>query len=205
VLKPALSCSTAPPLFGGSISVDGRSLRGHDLGDTVSYEYDPTPMPQFVRKARPADLQEVKALMEETWSLSNSELLPDFTVKQLIGENSISMLIQNRWPDLWIAEDENTLLGVLGATQEGYIWACYVRLDRQRQGIGGALMSAAEGYFRDLGLSDLTLDILEGNTAAEMFYRSRGWLENSRKAEHLPGHTATSIHFSFSLIKPKDS
>ena len=157
---------------------------------------------QSVRKARPEDLPELKAVLEQTWTQSNSEVLPDFTVERLIGENSIATLINKRLSDCWVAEGNNTLLGVLGATHEGYIWACYVRIDWQRQGIGSALMAAVEDHFRGRGLSELNLDIIDRNVAAQMFYRSRGWVENERRTVNLPGYKATSIRLSLNLIEP---
>lgn len=138
-------------------------------------------------------------LMEQTWSQSNAELLPTDTVKQLLGDNSVAALVNSRMDDLWLADDGTEVLGVLGVTPEGYVWACYVRSDRQRQGVGKALMSAAEDHFRSRGAKSLSLDIIEGNSAAEAFYASQGWMETSRRTESLPGHTATSVQLSLIL------
>ena len=152
-----------------------------------------------VRRALPDDLNAVAVLVEEAWTASNTELLPDITISKLLAENSIAGLVASRSQELWLAEEGEALLAVLGASTDGYIWACYVLPDHQRRGIGGLLLTAAEEHFRRQGLALLSLDIIEGNTAAQGFYCSKGWTEDSRRIEHLPDHTVTAIRYTFAL------
>lgn len=45
------------------------------------------------------------------------------------------------------------------------------------RGIGRALLAAVEGYARDQGCSNLTLEVLEDNTPARALYASFGFLD----------------------------
>ena len=152
-----------------------------------------------VRRSGPDDLKAVADLVEHAWTASNAELLPDITIAKLLAENSIAGLVASRSQELWLAEEQDELLAVLGASADGYIWACYVVPAHQRRGIGGLLLSTAEDHFRCQGLSSLSLDIIEGNAVAQDFYRAKGWQEESRRLEHLPEHTATAVRYIYPL------
>ncbi len=136
---------------------------------------DKTQVSVKVRRTGPDDLTAVSDLVQHAWTASNAELLPDITIAKLLAENSIAGLVTSRSQELWLAEEQGELLAVLGASAEGYIWACYVVPNQQRRGIGGLLLSTVEDHFRRRGLASLSLDIIEGNTAAKDFYRAKGW------------------------------
>ena len=139
------------------------------------------------------------ALVEAVWSLSNSEMLPAETLAALTQHNSIANIMASRSQDLWLAESGNTLAGVMGVNADGYLWACYVDPAFQRMGVASALIDAAVSHFRAKGLAQLSLDLIEGNASATAFYTARGWVEQSRRSETLPGHEATVIRYEFNL------
>jgi ribosomal protein S18 acetylase RimI-like enzyme len=47
-------------------------------------------------------------------------------------------------------------------------------MSHQCLGVGAQLLAAVETHYRTHGLGAMTLDILEGNTAAQEFYVARG-------------------------------
>lgn len=151
------------------------------------------PAPFCIRRAGPDDLAAATGLIEHAWSTSNAEFLPAVTISTLSAENSIAGLIASRSQELWLAEVGDKLVAVVGADSIGYVWACYVDPQLQGQGIGKALMAEVKAYFKDKTLSFLHLDIIKENTAALGFYLAQGWVEESRRPEPLPGHTATAI------------
>ena len=108
-------------------------------------------------------------------------------------------MIASRSQELWLAELRGTLAAVLGVDTSGYVWACYVHPDHQRKGIGGALMSAVKAYFKEKDVTFLYLDLIDGNTSAQTFYLAQGWVEESRRPESLPDHTATAIRLTYAL------
>jgi ribosomal protein S18 acetylase RimI-like enzyme len=80
------------------------------------------------------------------------------------------------------------LVGRLGATivatammgHDGHRgWVYYVAVDpvRQKQGLGRAIMNAAEGWLRGAGLPKLQLLVRRENAKAGAFYRSIGYEE----------------------------
>lgn len=153
----------------------------------------------LIRRAGPDDLADATTLVEHAWTASNAEFLPSTTIALLTAENSIAGLIASRSQELWLAEHQGALAAVLGVDTTGYVWACYVHPEHQRKGIGGALMSAVKAYFKAKGVPHLYLDLIDGNTAAETFYLAQGWVEESRRPESLPGHTATAIRLIYPL------
>jgi GNAT superfamily N-acetyltransferase len=50
-----------------------------------------------------------------------------------------------------------------------------VAAEAEGQGVGRALLEAAEGWTREQGLSMLTLNVFEGNTRARTVYERLGY------------------------------
>jgi ribosomal protein S18 acetylase RimI-like enzyme len=61
--------------------------------------------------------------------------------------------------------------------QDGYIGELAVAEHAARQGIGRALIDAAESWARDAGLTNLTLHTGSYNTSARAFYAALGFAE----------------------------
>ena len=62
----------------------------------------------------------------------------------------------------------------------GWIYSLAVHPDRQRYGIGSALMKHAEIELSELGCMKINLQIVEGNEAVENFYRIHGYATEKR-------------------------
>jgi ribosomal protein S18 acetylase RimI-like enzyme len=90
--------------------------------------------------------------------------------------------------DTWcvlVAEDNNKLVGqIAGELRQpapvfepqtyGYVTDIVVAPCARRQGIGKALFSALEAWFRAQGAAYLQLQVLESNPASQAFWRAMG-------------------------------
>jgi len=73
--------------------------------------------------------------------------------------------------DLWVADAQGLLAGFL-AVQGSYVDRLYVHPDRQRQGVGAALLARA----RELSPEGLELHTHQRNEKACAFYEKHGFL-----------------------------
>ncbi|MFC7621405.1 GNAT family N-acetyltransferase [Microlunatus sp. GCM10028923] len=86
---------------------------------------------------------------------------------------------------VFVAERSGRILGFAGVAErthfsgelDGYLGELVVAPDAERQGVGRALVTAAEGWAGARGLRRLTLDTGAANQGARAFYRSLGYLE----------------------------
>ena len=91
----------------------------------------------------------------------------------------------------WVAVDEADLpIGFLSAMPVGqdlHIWELAVQLDRQRNGVGRALVETAMAYAYRLGLAAITLTTFRDVPWNEPFYTGFGFdiLETDRMGERL--------------------
>jgi ribosomal protein S18 acetylase RimI-like enzyme len=84
------------------------------------------------------------------------------------------------WALVW--RDRGRVIGtVIGAWDglRGWIYHLAVTESRRTEGIGGALLQAAENRLRDAGVRQINLMVYHENGAAEAFYLRRGY-------EHTP-------------------
>ncbi|MBE0669555.1 MAG: GNAT family N-acetyltransferase [Anaerolineales bacterium] len=88
-----------------------------------------------------------------------------------------------RDPDLFlIAESENQIVGtIIGAFdgRRGIIYHLAVHKNYRGRGIGGQLLAEVEKRLQAKGCLKCLLHVLEGNTEAMEFYKSRGWQRNT--------------------------
>jgi ribosomal protein S18 acetylase RimI-like enzyme len=85
-------------------------------------------------------------------------------------------------PDLFlVAALRGRLVGTVMAGYEGHRgWINYLAVapDHRRQGIGSALMGAAEAALRSLGCPKVNLQVRRSNTDVLQFYRAVGFTED---------------------------
>jgi GNAT superfamily N-acetyltransferase len=84
----------------------------------------------------------------------------------------------------WVCEIDSDMVGFIGASVtpsfavnglHGRIVALVVDDTRQRQGIGGALLRAAEDWLRSLGALDVIVNSRLTRLDAHAFYESKGY------------------------------
>lgn len=77
--------------------------------------------------------------------------------------------------------DGDRLVGTVMVGDDGHRgWVYYVAVatDRRREGIGSALLAAAEEWLRARGAVKLQLMVRDDNVAARAFYEERGFVVN---------------------------
>ncbi len=115
-----------------------------------------------------ADFEGVAALWEEVGMWPH------------VGEDRAwfeAALRRNRGSALVWRGDGRVLGTVMAAWDglRGWIYHLAVTESRRRQGMGAALLTAAEERLRDMGVKQINLMVYEENGAAEGFYAKRGY------------------------------
>ena len=92
---------------------------------------------------------------------------------------SLELMLTDRAMGIVALKEERVVgyVGMMCVLDEGQIINVAVRADERRCGIGRTLMKAAEGYAKERGISFLSLEVRESNTAARSLYSSLGWEE----------------------------
>jgi len=107
---------------------------------------------------QPADLDGARRFIHARLQANDSVLLVAERDRQLVGLGqlypSFSSLSMNR---IWILND------------------LFVAREHRRGGVGGALMSAAEGVARQSGAKGLVLSTKRTNAPAKALYEAHGW------------------------------
>lgn len=121
-----------------------------------------------VEPMTPADFDAVASIWEEV------ELWPHTGEDRAWFEGALS-----RNPGcafLW-RQDGQIIGAVIGAWDglRGWIYHLAVRPEHQNQGVGSALLAAAEARLRELGVRQINLMVYEENGFAESLYLRRGY------------------------------
>lgn len=119
-----------------------------------------------------------------------SEALERFVSQNIIGLNfarsgeaawhPVNFFLKNRRGE-WLGGLTGHVWG--GWMQVSFLW---VSEPLRRQGLGTRLMDAAEGFARERGAGNATLETM--TFQAPDFYRKRGYVEFGRLEEFPPGH-----------------
>jgi ribosomal-protein-alanine N-acetyltransferase len=131
----------------------------------------------IVRGGKPEDLPAVEAIelacFGDPWSRA-----------ALASELQIDRL---RLP--LVAERAGCVVGYLMAwriVDQLHVLNIAVRRDRQRSGVGTALLRAAAAAAARAGLAELTLEVRRGNRSARSFYRRHGFVEIGVRPGYYP-------------------
>ncbi|MEF8774979.1 MAG: GNAT family N-acetyltransferase [Haloarculaceae archaeon] len=116
-------------------------------------------------------------------------------IRQAIAEH----LVQDR---VLVAREDGEVLGFVMYTIErpaynqdvhrGVVENLYVRPERRSEGIGSALLEAAEDALADQGLDAITLEVMARNDGARRFYRRAGYEVRRVQLEKSLGTDTTS-------------
>lgn len=131
-----------------------------------------------VRRATADDLDECAALLAR----ARDELAGKRGAAQLLAAGEAD--VTTWWdagPDrtLWVGEFGGATVGLaagrVGPGGVGRVDCCYVRPEARRVGVGGALMEALVGWFRDAGCSEVDGAALPGDRETKQLYESAGF------------------------------
>ncbi|MCA1726330.1 MAG: GNAT family N-acetyltransferase [Actinobacteria bacterium] len=103
----------------------------------------------------------------------------------------------------WVGELEGSVAGfsVIGPARPGFgepgwgeVYAIYVDPDRQRLGIGRALLDHAVATLRARRRPGAVLWVLRDNAPARRFYEAMGWAsDGARKGFEVPGTSGVEV------------
>jgi ribosomal protein S18 acetylase RimI-like enzyme len=91
------------------------------------------------------------------------------------------------------------IVGVVGLNPDGVIWMLYVLPGCQGYGVGSALYDTAINTLKRAGQRKALLEVMAANENAVAFYRSRGWVPEGRRTEHIPGFRFTAMRMGLAL------
>ena len=133
-----------------------------------------------VRRAQPADLPQLLALVRRYWDFEGitgfDALRLEILLQRLLREPALG--------EIWVAAEGAALAGYLIATRvfslehQGMmaeIDEFFVLAEGRSRGTGAALLAAAEGSLAAGGCVRLQLQLGAGNALGAQFYRSRGY------------------------------
>ncbi len=154
----------------------------------------------LIRPATADDSTPIAALVREAWLAANQNILPGDTVTRLQRSSKhLAGFVAGEWTSIRVAEYENHIVGAVGVNPAGVIWMLYVLPSYQGCGVGSALYDAAIGTMREAGSRKALLEVLAANENAVAFYRSRGWVAEGRRTEHIPGFRFTTVRMGLAL------
>ena len=153
-----------------------------------------------IRPATADDSENIAALVREAWLAANQNILPRDAVARLERSSSqFAGFVAGEWQSIRVAQFNGLMIGVVGVNPSGVIWMLYVLPGYQGRGVGSALYDAAIGTLRKAGSRKAMLEVLAANENAVAFYRSRGWVPEGRRTEHIPGFRFTAVRMGLAL------
>lgn len=142
----------------------------------------------IIREATVEDARAIALVHVTAWQTAYRGLMPDAVLDQLsVDERTarwVRILSTAETSHTLVAEQDDGILGWVsigpgrdeGRAHEGEVWAIHVDPNSFSQGVGRALMHAAEETLRGMGFTHAFLWVLEGNERATAFYERNGWL-----------------------------
>jgi putative acetyltransferase len=148
--------------------------------------------PIRVRVAVPSDAARVVELASAVASEAEGWLLADATWRS-VGEERRYIRTVQRHPDaaLLVAEADDAIVGRLSIMRDRHPSSAHVAdiglmvaASRRRQGIGSALMVAAESWARSAAITKIELHVLPHNAAAIALYEKLGYQREGFRVAH---------------------
>ena len=129
--------------------------------------------PWLVRAAHAEDAASLSDLMGRAIMLTNAADYPPDVIAKLLARHRLSdvaAMIATR--DVFCALDGDTIVGTV-ALEGDQLRGLFVALERQRDGLGGALVAHLEAHAVALGRETLWL---QSSITAQPFYGRRGYM-----------------------------
>ena len=152
-----------------------------------------------IRPACAGDSESIARVVKESWLATNRRFLPEDSAKALVHGDRLAEVTTMHWQSIQIAEVDGNVVGAVAANDQGHLWMLYVLPDFQGFGIGSALYTAAIENLRKTGTRKAMLEVLAANESAVSFYRTRGWVPEGRRTEHIPGFRFTAVRMGLAL------
>ena len=145
-----------------------------------------------VRRAEPRDAPELVELAESVGSEPEGWLIASGEWRSAADERRYLRAVRRHLhAAVFVAEDEGAIVGRLSIARDPHPASEHVAdiglmvaLWRRREGVGTALMLAAEDWARRSGISKVELHVFPYNEPAIGFYRRLGYLEEGLRRRH---------------------
>jgi len=135
-----------------------------------------------VRRLEKAEVDAVSALARVVWQATYPALISQAQIEFMLADRYAAERIHAQLDDprhaWWVAQHSQTLAGFAHASLDGAdckLDKLYVHPDRQRQGIGRALLATAQDWARAQHARHLWLQVNRGNTQAIAAYQKQGF------------------------------
>ena len=152
-----------------------------------------------IRRAQACDGKAIAFVVKESWLASNRHFLPEDSAAAITHGDRLGEIVTLHWNSIWVAEVAGKIVGAVGTNDQGHMWMLYVLPTHQGLGIGSALYTTAIDNLRKRGTRKAVLEVLAANESAVSFYRTRGWVPEGRRTEHIPGFRFTAVRMGLAL------
>jgi GNAT superfamily N-acetyltransferase len=169
-----------------------------------------------VRRALPGDAAAMARAHARSWPFAYGGLLPERVIADVV-ESEVARA--ERWRGTLgevprrrgasVAERAGRLVGFVfwgpaedadAGSETGEVFAIYLEPEAIGQGIGRALLAAAEHGLLGAGFEAASLWVLDSNERARRFYEAAGWRPDGvTKAEERPGGTLHEVRYRKAL------
>lgn len=147
-------------------------------------------VPPTLRRASPADFEEIVEVFLSCWRGSYSGVLPSHVLQGMTEERARglwerALSTQDGEEQVTVATNAvtGTVRGVvrhgLKYPGHGIIWSLYVDPASQGCGVGSRLLRGAETSLTEAGAESASLWVFADNAASIAFYAHHGWLPGS--------------------------
>lgn len=158
-----------------------------------------------VRRAGPADAEQLSQVQEESWRSAYRQIFPSDFLDNLVIPPSKWEERLTRGVIVQVLTVDDEVLGYCSTAPAddpgwGEILAVYVHPGHQRRGFGSVLLDAGLGALSGAGFSKALLWVFDRNLAARSFYESGGWLLGRPiRLENIGGTHVTLVKYERTL------
>ena len=158
-----------------------------------------------VRRAGPADAEQLSRVQEETWRSAYRHIFPSDFLDSFVIHPSRWEERLTRGVTVQVLTVDDEVVGYCSTALAddpgwGEIVAVYVSPGHQRRGCGSVLLDAGVGALSGAGLSKALLWVFDRNLVARSFYESRGWLLGKPiRLEDIGGTQVTLVRYERKL------
>lgn len=128
---------------------------------------------------RPASVSDVESLFDIRCSvIENHQSRDELATLGITTETVKEMIASGDYVTVIAEVDQQPVGFTMAQISESYIFACFVRPDFEKQGIGRALMKAVEEGLRAAGVTQVWLSTGSAQSLRAIgFYRHLGWTD----------------------------
>ncbi|UWG47615.1 Acetyltransferase (GNAT) family [Halanaeroarchaeum sp. HSR-CO] len=157
-----------------------------------------------VRNATPADATAIKSVARKSLLGSYTGALDDDTIEEAVeewyGGDRLQDLLEQETEHFLVAETDDDVVGfaeltVSDATDVGAIQWLHVDPEYREEGVGSALLEAAEVDLLDRGVARVEGAVLAANVDGINFYEDHGYVRGADQETTIAGDTFTERRY----------